>query len=114
MPFDTALGGTLAVFFGLGLAVMTGIRRIDPEAAEHGLERYLFGQAAIMRGEDLRVIGRAGAVIGLAIALLWKEFKLLSFDPDFAAASGLPVRALDLLLTALIVVGLALDRSQCR
>jgi manganese/zinc/iron transport system permease protein len=108
VPFDTALGGTLAVFFGLGLAVMTGIRRFDPDAAEHGLERYLFGQAAIMRGEDLRVIGLAGAAIGLAVALFWKEFKLLSFDPDFAAASGLPVRALDLLLTALVVVAVVI------
>jgi manganese/zinc/iron transport system permease protein len=126
VPFDTALGGVLSVFFGVGLALMVYIRKLVQrpvealwfwelplrewlaDVTEHGLERYLFGQAAIMRGEDLRVIGLAGAVIGLAVALLWKEFKLLSFDPDFAAASGLPVRALDLLLTALVVVAVVI------
>ena len=38
--------------------------------------------------------------------MLWKEFKLLSFDPDFAASLGLPVRRLDGMLTSLLVVAI--------
>lgn len=104
LPYDAVLGGTLAVFFGFGLAAMTYLRRNVRGAAQHGLERYLFGQPATLRDDDLLAIAVAGlAAVGLLVAL-WGPFKLLAFDPDAAAALGLPVRRLDLLLTALIVL----------
>jgi manganese/zinc/iron transport system permease protein len=39
---------------------------------------------------------------------LWKEFKLLSFDRDFAASIGYPVRRFDGLLTLLLVVAIVI------
>jgi len=51
-----------------------------------------------------------GCVVLLLMTLFWKEFKLISFDAEAAHTLGLPVRALDHLLTALfvsaIVIGL--------
>ncbi|MBN2081664.1 metal ABC transporter permease, partial [bacterium] len=44
----------------------------------------------------------------LAVLLAWKEFKLLSFDPEFMAVQGWPVRWLDILLTTLIVVAIVI------
>jgi len=38
------------------------------------------------------------------VVLLYKEFKLISFDPDFASSIGLPSRTLDVALTSLLVV----------
>jgi manganese/zinc/iron transport system permease protein len=108
VPFDAALGGALAVFFGLGLLLMTYIQRHVPDYSRHPLERYLFGQAALLRDEDLRVIGSLGAVALLLVAALWKEFKLLGFDPDYAASLGYPVRRLDLLLTTLTVTAVVI------
>lgn len=103
LTFDAALGGTLAVFFGLGLALLTYIRTHVRGAAEHGLERYLFGQAATLREGDLWAVLAVGGVTLAVVLALWKPFQLLSFDPDFAAVQGWPVRSLDALLTALIV-----------
>jgi manganese/zinc/iron transport system permease protein len=104
VTFDAALGGTLAVFFGVGLAVLTYIKKHVRGSAEHGLERYLFGQAATLRETDVwAVLGVAGLTVGVVL-LLWKPFKLLSFDPDYAAVQGWPVRLLDLLLTSLLVL----------
>src|SRR5690606_1567413 len=40
--------------------------------------------------------------------LFWKEFKLITFDPEFAASLGFPVRILDVLLTTLLVVAIVL------
>jgi len=40
--------------------------------------------------------------------LFWKEMKLLSFDPAFAASIGYPIRRLDMLLTALLVVAIVI------
>jgi manganese/zinc/iron transport system permease protein len=108
VPTDAALGGTLAVFFGLGLALLRHVQVNVPDAAQHPLDRYLFGQAANLRTPDLWAIGGLGAAALLALALVWKELKLLSFDPDYAASVGLPVRRFDLLLTTLTVVAVVI------
>jgi manganese/zinc/iron transport system permease protein len=108
VPFDAALGGALAVFFGLGLVLLTYIQRHVPGASAHPLDRYLFGQAALIRDEDLRVLLYLGAGVLLVLVVFWKEFKLLSFDPDYAASLGLPVRLFDLLLTTLTVTAVVI------
>lgn len=105
---DAALGGTLAVFFGLGLALMRYIQVNVPDASQHPLDRYLFGQAANLRTPDLWSIGVLGAMTLALLVLTWKEFKLLVFDPDYAASIGLPVRGLDLLLTSLTVMAVVI------
>ena len=108
VPFDAALGGALAVFFGLGLALMVYIQRNVSGASQHPLDRYLFGQAAIMQDRDIVTIGCLGAVALAVLAVFWKELKLLSFDPDYAASVGLPVRRLELLLTTLTVTAVVI------
>ena len=110
VPTDAALGGALAVFFGLGLVLLSYTQRHVPDASRHPLDRYLFGQAAFLRDADLRLIAGLGTAALALVGLFWKEFKLLAFDPDYAATVGYPVRLLDLLLTTLtvaaVVVGL--------
>jgi manganese/zinc/iron transport system permease protein len=104
---DTALGLVLSVFFGLGLLLLSMVQR-HAGASQAGLDRFLFGQAATLVGEDLVTMSALGAVVLVALALLWKEFKLLSFDPAFAGALGLPVRTLDVLLTTLLVIAIVI------
>jgi manganese/zinc/iron transport system permease protein len=77
-------------------------------ANQAGLDKFLFGRAAAMIAEDVAAIGWVGAAALFLVILFWKEFKLLCFDPDFAATLGFPVRFLDVLLTTLIVVGVVI------
>src|SRR5262245_20907663 len=105
---DAALGVVLSVFFGFGLVLLTYIQRNVPDASQAGLDHFLFGQAATMLLRDLVTMIVLGAVAVVAMLLLWKEFKLLTFDPDFAATLGLPVRRLDVLLTTLLVVAIVI------
>jgi manganese/zinc/iron transport system permease protein len=104
---DTALGIVLSVFFGAGLVILTFVQR-RPTAAQAGLETFLFGQAATLLARDVQVIAGLGAAALLLLLLFWKEFKLLTFDPDFAASLGLPVGRLDVFLTSLLVVAIVL------
>lgn len=104
---DAALGIILACFFGLGIVLLSVIQGL-PTSKKAGLETYLFGSAATMLREDVLVISSLAAVVLLLVAICWKEFKLLSFDPEFMAVQGWPVRRLDLLLTSLIVVAIAI------
>lgn len=108
IPFDAALGAALAVFFGCGLALMTYIQKHVPGASSSPLERYLFGQAALIRDADLLAIGLLGVGSLGVLGVFWKELKLISFDPDYAASLGRPVRVFDLLLTMLIVVSVVI------
>ena len=79
-----------------------------PDASQHPLDRYLFGQAANLRTPDLWSIGGLGLLAIVVLALAWKELKLFAFDPDYAASLGLPVRGLDLLLTTLTVIAVVI------
>lgn len=108
VPFDSALAGVLAVFFGLGLVLFTYIQRNVRGAALTPLERYLFGQAALIGVSDLFVIGGFGALALVLLVLFWKQFKVVSFDPAFAVGLGVPVRGVELLLTTLIVVAVVI------
>lgn len=107
VKYDSALGLVLSVFFGLGLVLLTYIQRL-PLAAQAGLDKYLFGQAATLLREDVLTIGVLGGCVLAFLLVFWKEFKLLSFDPDFAVSLGLPVRALDVLLTTLLVFAIVI------
>jgi manganese/zinc/iron transport system permease protein len=104
---DSALGFTLAVFFGLGMVLLTFVQR-SGQSGQAGLDKYLFGQAASLIASDVILISIIGVITLGLVALFWKEFKLISFDPDFAAIQGYPVRQLDLLLTSLIVVSIVI------
>jgi manganese/zinc/iron transport system permease protein len=108
VPFDAALAGVLAVFFGLGLVLFVHLQQPGRGAAGSPLHRYLFGQASLIGVPDLWAIGAFGAVAAALIALLWKQFKAVSFDPAFAASLGMRVGAIELLLTTLTVVAVVI------
>ncbi len=102
---DSALGLTLSVFFGFGMVLLTFIQR-RPDATQAGLDKFLFGQAATLLARDVISMAVLGAAALVVVLVLWKEFKLLAFDPDFAASLGFPARRLDVLLTTLLVVAI--------
>ena len=104
---DTALGLVMSVFFGVGLVLLTYIQRL-PDASKAGLNTFLFGQAAAMLGRDVATMFVLGSLAVLAVVVFWKEFKLLSFDPAFAESMGFPVQLLEVLLTTLLVVAIAI------
>ncbi len=107
IPEDSALGIVLSVFFGIGLVILTWVQR-QPNAAQAGLETFLWGQAATLLTRDVWLIAGVGVVALSLLALFWKEFKLLSFDPEFGASLGLPMLRIDILLTSLLVVAIVL------
>ncbi len=100
---DTAIGLTLSVFFGVGIFLLTIIQK-SGNAAQSGLDQYLFGKAASLVGEDLVTFSVIAIVLLVATYIFFKEFTLLAFDSDFAKTIGLPVKRLELLLTTLTVL----------
>lgn len=108
---ESALGVGLGAGFALGVVLLSYVQR-QPGAGSAGLEQFLFGQAAATLRTDLVTIGVLGAAALGLVALLFKQLKIVIFDPVFARANGFRVRLYEALSTALlavaIVVGLEL------
>jgi manganese/zinc/iron transport system permease protein len=104
---DTSLGLVLSVFFGFGLMLLTFTQRL-PDATQAGLDKFLFGQAATLLQSDVITMGVIAAIALGLLAVFWKEFKLISFDTEFAASLGFPVRVLDVVLITLLVVAIVI------
>lgn len=107
IKYDSALGFNLSVFFGVGLMLLTFVQR-QPDARQAGLDKFLFGQAATLLVEDVWAMALLGGLALGLLALFWKEFKLLSFDFEYATSQGFPVRGLDILLTSLIAAAIVI------
>ncbi len=105
IKYDNALAMILAVFFGFGLVILTYIQKI-PNSNQAGLEKFLFGQASTLLRRDIIVMGIVSLLTLIPIMILWKEFKLLSFDATFTDTIGFSTKKLDLILTTLIVISI--------
>lgn len=107
ISYDSALGTVLSVFFGVGLVLLTIIQKM-PDANQAGLSTFLFGQAAALVEEEVWTMCILGTGALIPTLLFWKEFSILSFDPEYGRSLGLPIRMLDILLTSLLVVAIVI------
>lgn len=104
---DTAMGIVLAAWFAAGIALLAYIQN-RPDASQAGLDTFIFGQAAAIVSSDVQLITVVGLVAFAFVGLFWKEFKLVTFDPEFAGANGFRVGLINIILSTLIVVAIVL------
>lgn len=106
---DTALGLVLASFFAVGVCLVTRIQRL-PTGNKSGLDKFMFGQAAAINTQDLVLMGLVTFLAIGVVFVFYKELLLVSFDPGFARASGLPAAVVHhgmmLLLAFSVVIAL--------
>lgn len=79
--------------------------RIAQEAHEIG--DLLFGNAVVVRRQDLWNLGFAALLVLLVHGLLFRSFLFASFDPDTARVSGVPVHGVELVLHLSLAVAVA-------
>ena len=103
LPEDAAMGAVLSVFFGLGFVLLSHIQTLGT-GAEGGIAKFIYGQTAAMSSGEAMTIAWVALVATLAVAALFKEFRLACFDREFAVAQGWPVARIDLLMMALVVL----------
>lgn len=99
---DTAIGILFAAALSLGVALISTIRTYAVD-----LSHILFGNVLGVSPADLWLTGGLGLVVLAVIALLYKPFLVMSFDPVLAATLRLPLTLLRnvlLILIALTVV----------
>ncbi len=123
LGFSPLLGAALfALFTGFGIEMLSG-RRVREDSAiamlwtlgmslgilfafltpgfMTDLPAYLFGDILAIGTPDLLWLGTLTLLALLLFSLLLRPIVLIAYDRDFARTQGLPVRAIEYLLTAL-------------
>jgi len=100
---DAALAIVLSAFFGLGIMLLTRIQQ-SGSGSQAGLDKFLFGQAASMIQSDVYTMAALAAFLIAVCALFFKQFKLISFDAEFARMIGYKTAALEQFLMLLLVI----------
>ena len=99
---DTAIGILFAAALSLGVALISSIQTYAVD-----LSHILFGNVLGVSQSDLWLTAGLGFLVLAAVALLYKQILVISFDPILAATLRLPaelLRNLMLVLLALTVV----------
>lgn len=103
VKFDSAIALLLSTFFGLGLVLLTYLKKI-PGAKKAGLNRFIFGQASTLVVKDIYLVIVVGIILITIIFLLWKEIKISIFDPIYAKTLNIKSDKINFLVSAMIVV----------
>lgn len=101
---DAAIGLVLSLFFGIGIVLKRIIQDQTTSGSKAGLNNFIFGNTAGMLLSDIILISIVSAICLIAILVLYKEIRAVSFDFGFLAVQGWPAGRLDFLLMILIAV----------
>jgi zinc/manganese transport system permease protein len=100
---ETAAAVVFVFMLALGVAIVSRV-----EGYSVDLTSFLFGDVLGVSGGEARLSAiLALAIIGLVI-LLYRPFLMLSFDPQRAAALGLPVERLHLAMLVLVTLAVVI------
>lgn len=94
---DSQLAGVYLIALSLGVALVSARRSID-------LTHLLFGSVLAVDESALLAMAGAATITLPALALIWRTLIVESFDPGFAAASGLRGGLCHLVFLALVVL----------
>jgi zinc transport system permease protein len=72
------------------------------------LFNYLFGSIVTVKQSDIYIIVALGVVVCAAITAFYKELVFITFDEESAQVSGIPTRAINLVLIALAALTVSL------
>jgi manganese transport system permease protein len=97
---STSLAVLYTAAFAAGVAILP---KLDTRSE---LEHWLFGDILAVGNTDLWIAFSIGAVILLATNLLMRPLLLTLFEPNVAAAQGVPVRAMQYLIFGMLVLAL--------
>ncbi|MGD0765446.1 MAG: metal ABC transporter permease [Dehalococcoidia bacterium] len=99
LSLDTSIGILFVGAFALGIVIISRQSNYTVD-----LFSFVFGNVLGVGRHDLLIIGVMAAGIILVVAAFYKELLFYAYDPDMAAASGVPVQAMHYGLLALIAI----------
>jgi len=99
-----AQGTALAILYTTAFAIGVAVLPLLDESNE--LEHWLFGDIRLVSSSDLWLAFAIGCIILLTSNLFFRPLLLTLFEPNIAAAQGVPVRSMNYLLFGLLIMAL--------
>lgn len=104
---DSTMAVMSSLFLGGGLVLLQVIQRSRIKG-KGGMEELMFGNAATLTNGDVRTIAAVSVLVLVVLAVLWRPFSMMTFDPVLSRVSGMPLRWLTPLLLSLIVLAVVI------
>jgi manganese/iron transport system permease protein len=104
LRFDTAIGVLFVGAFALGILIISRQQGYIVD-----LFSFVFGNVLGVGRDDLLLIAGAGAAVVVLVLIFYKELLFTAYDPAMAAASGLPVAAMQYGLLGLIALTIVIS-----
>jgi ABC-type Mn2+/Zn2+ transport system permease subunit len=99
LKHDTAVGIVFVAAFALG--VLLASRRSSYTV---DLFSFVFGNVLAVGWQDIWLMALLGGIVLALVALFWKELLIVTYDPNMAAALGVPVNLVQQGLLALVAL----------
>lgn len=109
---DANMAIFLSGFFGLGMVLKSYIQgnKAFSGVSQAGLENYIFGQAAYLLEDDVKLILIAAIICVSLILFFLKEYKVYLFDKEYARLIRVNTKLLDYLtlFMTILVIGVGI------
>jgi zinc/manganese transport system permease protein len=99
---DAAIGSVLAFGLGIGVLLLSLYQGYATEATN-----LLFGSIVGVSVSQVVVLSVCGAIVLVALAILYRPLVFASVDPEGAEARGVPIRALSVALFLILALAVA-------
>jgi manganese/iron transport system permease protein len=99
ISFDTAIGILFVGVFSFGVMLISASRSYTVD-----LFSFVFGDVLGVGPDDLRVMALLAVVVLVVVVVFYRELLFTAYDPSMAAASGVPVAAVQYGLLALLAL----------
>src|SRR5690606_34355634 len=95
---DTAIGIVFTAMFAIGVVLVS----LFPRGTHFDLQCFLFGEPLAIGKNDLYTALVVSPLVLASVIVFYRPLKLVSFDPQMAAAGGVPVQFVHYLLMTLL------------
>lgn len=95
---DTAIGIVFTAMFAIGVVLVS----LFPRGTHFDLQCFLWGEPLAIKQHDLYVTLVVALTVVLTLGIFYRPLKLVSFDAQMAAASGVRVQFIHYLLMTLL------------
>lgn len=98
----------IAMLWSLGMSVGIIFMFLTPGYAPN-LMGFMFGDILAVSRADIWAVGLMAAAVTVATVIFYRPILYTSFDPDFAALTGWPVRAISVAMSIVVALSIVLS-----
>lgn len=104
---ENSVALVLSIFLGLGLLLLGHIQHRS-DGSQVGLQHFLLGSISSLMDQDLWLFGALNLLVILVTFLLFRSWRLVMFDREFAKSTGQPIKSLQFIFHLLSLLAIVI------